>query len=72
MNCEVRARLLDELSFAVAEYNRAVNRMINQGKRADPILREMANQAREECAECRAALLEHEREHGCVATLALI
>ncbi len=64
MGCETRTQLLNELSRAVAAYNRAVNQMIHR-EAGPPELREQAAQAREECNACRAALLEHERDHGC-------
>jgi len=60
----MRTQLLNELSRAVAVYNRAVNQMMNRDS-TPPELREQAAQAREECNACRAALLEHERDHGC-------
>jgi predicted ATP-grasp superfamily ATP-dependent carboligase len=64
MTCEARTQLLNELSRAVSAYNRVVNQMINRNI-SPPELREQAEQAREACYTCRAALQEHERRHGC-------
>jgi hypothetical protein len=69
MSCETRTQLLNELSSAVADYNRAVNRMIRRSGLQPPAMRAEVIQAREECDASRAALLEHEREHGCVSVL---
>jgi hypothetical protein len=62
-------QLLNELSRAVTAYNKAVNQMIHRDA-SPPELREQAAQAREECHAWRAALLEHERHHGCSILLA--
>jgi len=69
MSCEARAQLLNELSNAVAAYNRAVNRMIRHSGLHPPATRVEVTLARGECDACRAALLAHEREHGCVSSL---
>jgi hypothetical protein len=69
MSCEARTLLLNELSSAVAAYNRAVNQMIHRSGLQPPAMRVEVTQAREVCDTCRAALLEHEREHGCATAL---
>jgi hypothetical protein len=72
MSCEARVRLRNELSRAVAAYDQAVKQMTNRSASLPPALREQIRQAREECNACRAALLEHEREHGCSFRLAAL
>jgi hypothetical protein len=69
MSCETRAQLLNDLSSAVAAYNRAVNQMIHRSGLQPPAMRAEVTEAKEACDACRAALLDHEREHGCVKVL---
>lgn len=72
MGCETRIKLLNSLSRAVVAYNEAVIRMVHRSGSLSSALQEQVLQAREACNACRAALFEHERDHGCSTLFAAL
>jgi hypothetical protein len=67
--CVERGRLLDFLNRASTDYAKAVHDLtarIEILSAADYVrLRVTVDQARADAEHCRAALLQHQREHGC-------
>jgi hypothetical protein len=64
--CEVRDRLVEQFQAADTAHQQAVARLMNEGDARElPTLRHEVDDAFRECEVCRAALLEHELQHGC-------
>ena len=64
--CEVRDKLVERFQVADNAHQQAVARLMNEhDARELPSLRHAVDDAFRECEACRAALLEHERQHGC-------
>lgn len=69
MDCEEKARLVEEYHRAALEYSRAV-REINSKRTTSTVsdhklLREKANNALIKCKEAHFAVKSHVAEHGC-------
>jgi hypothetical protein len=67
--CTERSHLLDLVNLATAEYAKAATdlagRMATMPEAAYKLERAAVEQARRDAQHARAALLQHQREHGC-------